>query len=347
MKLVFILPGTINSGGVRVISVIGQSLLDRGHEVRLLYRTPDLTISDRVRNITLELLYWRSPNWINQFRGRIDSFCDLDRCRFDADEIIVAVGMAECSRLDLLHSLPNPKVQYLHGSTPYAPDLVTKVLKMSLPKIVVSSYLQELIQERGRGEEVVAIVHNGIDTHEYFCSSPESERDGVGTIYGQHAVKGPETVIAALDRLAALQPEVPLRVFSTDRRPKQISRRIYSRNPTLQRARDLYSRSLVWILGSQSEGFPAPVLEAMACGCAVVATDCGGPRDIIQNGVNGFLVPVGDPGAIVDRVQLLLGDASLRNSMQKRGQETVRRFTWDKCVTELETALELATHACV
>ena len=61
---------------------------------------------------------------------------------------------------------------------------------------------------------------------------------------------------------------------------------------------------------------------------------------MIEDGVNGFLVPVGDASAIVNRVQLLLDDAALRNQMQRRALETVKRFTWDKCVTELERALE-------
>jgi glycosyltransferase involved in cell wall biosynthesis len=73
----------------------------------------------------------------------------------------------------------------------------------------------------------------------------------------------------------------------------------------------------------------------------VVATDCGGPRDIIEDGINGFLVPVGDVDAIVERVQLLLADADIRMRMQARAQETIRRFTWEKCVDELERALHL------
>ena len=277
----------------------------------------------------------------------MQDFTDLAECAFEPDEILVAVGMAECAQLDRVAHLPNVKVQYLHGSTPYAPDLVKKTLALRLPKIVVASYLKDLVQTQGYGEDVVAVVHNGVNRKEYFPSVTESERDGVGAIYGQHKLKDPDTLIRSLDVISSHCPMVPIRVFSTDRRPKEIRRSTYWRTPTLVRSRDIYSRSLVWIVASRSEGFAMPALEAMACGCVVVATDCGGPRDIIQDGVNGFLVPVGDSDAIVDRAQLLLGDASLRTSMQKRGLETARHFTWDKCVTELETALELATHACV
>lgn len=339
MKIAFILPGRESSGGVRCISLVAERLRHRGHLVRLLYRKPNRTLRDWARVIQRRIFYRDAPDWIRQFDGPIQAFEDLTQLRFDPDEILVAVGMAECAELECLNSLPNPKVQYLHGSTPLAPHLVDKALSLRYPKIVVASYLKELVESRGHGEDVRAVVHNGIDPGDYFSSAPESERDGVGTIYGSHPVKGPETAISALNQVARLKPGTPIRVFSTERRPKQIESGSYWRHPSLERAREIYSKSLVWIVASRSEGFAIPVLEAMACGCVVVSTDCGGPRDLIEDGVNGFLVPVGDAGAIVNRVQLLLNDAALRKQMQQRALETVKGFTWDKCVDELERAL--------
>ena len=346
MKIAFIMPGRTSSGGVRCISIIGQRLLDRGHEVRILCRKPERSFRDWCRSLQGKLLYRTAPDWIRQFHGPVEDFDDLTQCAFHQDEVLVAVGMAECAQLDCLESLPKQKVQYLHGSTPLAPELVKRALSLPLSKIVVASYLKDLVENQGRGEEVLAVIHNGVDPLEYFCCAPESERDGVGTIYGIHPGKGPDTVFQVLDRLTAWRPEVPVRVFSTDRRPKQIQRRRYWRNPALQCARDIYSRSLVWIVASRSEGFSMPVLEAMACGCVVIATDCGGPRDIIEDGINGFLVPVGDVDAIVSRVKLLLNDAETCHQMRLRALETVKHFTWDKCVGELEKALDLVTHAC-
>jgi glycosyltransferase involved in cell wall biosynthesis len=339
MKIAFILPGRGSSGGVRCVSLVAKGLRNRGHLVRLLCRKSERTFRDWARTIQGRLLYSAAPDWIQQFDGPVDDFEDLSRFCFEPDEILVAIGMAECAQLGTLDSLPNPKIQYLHGSTPFAPKQVDKVLSLRYPKIVVASYLKELVESRGHGEDVWAVIHNGIEPGDYFCSTPESQRDGVGTIYASHLAKDPETILEVLDRLAKTASETPIRVFSTDRRPKQIPSRSYWRQPTLEHAREIYSRSLVWIVASRSEGFAIPVLEAMACGCVVVATDCGGPRDIIEDGVNGFLVPVGDVDAIVSRVQLLLKDAAMRNQIRLRAQETVRHFTWDKCVSQLERAL--------
>ncbi len=340
MKIAFILPGIESSGGVRCVSLVAQKLRDRGHFVRLLHRKPKRNLRDWGRLIQGKIFYRGAPEWIRQFEGPVEAFEDFSKFHFDPDEILVAIGMAECAQLDVVDSLPNPKVQYLHGSTPLAPKQVDKALSLRYPKIVVSSYLKDLVASRGHGEDVLAVINNGIDPSEYFCSVAEDQRDGVGTIYASAQVKDPETVLSALKQLETIKPETPIRVFSADRRPTQIPANRYRRQPSLAGAREVYSKSLVWIVGSRSEGFPAPVLEGMCCGCVVVATDCGGPKDVIEDGVNGFLVPVGDADAIVNRVKLLLDDDTLRKQMQQRALETVKRFTWDKCVNELEHALE-------
>jgi glycosyltransferase involved in cell wall biosynthesis len=343
MKIAFVLPGNGNSGGVRCTGAAAEMLRKRGHQVRILYAQPRFSVTDWAKAARNRILYAHSPYFLAQFKGPIIAFRKAETCNFRNDEIIVAVGMAVCAQTDLLGSAEHPKLQYLHGSTPWSLEVRKKALNLPIPKIGVATYLKELVEKEGRGE-FLGVIHNGIDTTEYFPSLPESSRNGAGTIYGSHPAKDPKTVIAVLQRLSKLRPDLPLRVFSSDRRPRAISRRIYSRNPTLAEARDIYSRTQVWILASYTEGFPAPVLEAMACGCAVVATDCGGPRDQIVDGQNGFLVPVGDLDQIVNRVVLLLDNPDLRKRIQKNGLQTVRQFTWQKSVDALEATLQRLAH---
>ncbi|GAG69004.1 unnamed protein product [marine sediment metagenome] len=81
----------------------------------------------------------------------------------------------------------------------------------------------------------------------------------------------------------------------------------------------------------------------MACGCAVVATDCGGTRDIIVDGENGFFVEVGDVEQIVDRVKQLLDDVELRKKFVRKSRETVSKFSLDRSINKLErTLIDLA-----
>lgn len=71
----------------------------------------------------------------------------------------------------------------------------------------------------------------------------------------------------------------------------------------------LLSRATVFVLSSRSEGLPARLIEAMALGVPVVATDCAhGPREILRNGRYGTLVPVGDPDALSSALKAALTD---------------------------------------
>ncbi len=77
--------------------------------------------------------------------------------------------------------------------------------------------------------------------------------------------------------------------------------------------------------------FPLSVLEALASGTPVVASDVGGLSEMIADGVNGFLVPAGDPEALRERIDQLLRDAALWRRMSLAARESVlERFTWER-----------------
>lgn len=83
------------------------------------------------------------------------------------------------------------------------------------------------------------------------------------------------------------------------------------------------------------EGLPKVILEAMACGRAVVATDMPGCREAVKNMDNGLLVPPKNVVALADAISFLLGNASLRARMGARGRERVEReFSSDKVCQE-------------
>jgi glycosyltransferase involved in cell wall biosynthesis len=78
-----------------------------------------------------------------------------------------------------------------------------------------------------------------------------------------------------------------------------------------------------FLLSSLSEGISNAVLEAMACGIPVVTTDCGGMREAVTDGVEGFLVPVRDAEAMAVALQRLAGDSSLRQTMGHAGRARI------------------------
>ena len=91
-----------------------------------------------------------------------------------------------------------------------------------------------------------------------------------------------------------------------------------------------YSQGSVLVLPSVEEGLAYVQAQAMACGIPVIATPNTGAEDLFTNNVEGFIVPIRDPGAIRERIQLLLDN---RDTHRKMSEAALRRVQgiggWD------------------
>lgn len=95
--------------------------------------------------------------------------------------------------------------------------------------------------------------------------------------------------------------------------------------------------SSVFVLSSLSEGFGNVLVEAMACRIPVVSTDCDfGPREIIENNKNGFLVPIKNPIAMAEAVLKILNNSDIKNNLIEEGEKRAEDFSAEKITKEYE-----------
>ena len=88
------------------------------------------------------------------------------------------------------------------------------------------------------------------------------------------------------------------------------------------------------------ESFGVVLVEAMAAGVPVVATDIPGYREVVRDDVDGLLVPPGDAGALAGALARVLGDPQLAARLAAAGPERAAAYSWDRVVPQVEAIYE-------
>ena len=340
MKLTFILPGRGFSGGIRCGARMGAELLRKGHDTVILYRKQSLTLGNVLRSVYIRLVVRAPRDWVAQLNGECASFKNLTAELVGKRDIVMAIGPDCVEEMIKLSDECGCKVFYAHGLTLRNSHLREIAWGKKIPKIAVSNYVHQEILRVGIND-VIAVVPNGVDISEYFPDETESNRAAVGTVYSPGVAKDPKTIMSVFAKLHQLRPNIPLACFGSVPRPKELIQTVqYKRLPTVAEARKLYSTCSVWFCASHSEGFGMPLLEAMACGCAAVCTDCGGPNDFLKPGINGIIVEKEAPAKIVEEIIKIIDDKSKQKQLADEAIRTAKMLSWSSAASQMEIALE-------
>lgn len=165
----------------------------------------------------------------------------------------------------------------------------------------------------------------------------EGERERcIHAVGRMDANKNHEMILRAFAALAADFPEVRLVIYGNGecREPLiklseqlGLSERISLPGAVSDVADKIY-RSSVFVLSSYSEGMPNTLIEAMCMGLPVISTDCpcGGPAELIEDGVNGYLIPPGDVKALEERLRMLLSDREKAEKMGRNASKLLEEY---------------------
>lgn len=177
------------------------------------------------------------------------------------------------------------------------------------------------------------VIPTGIDPAPY---GPPAAHEGVVVTYvGRlESVKGVDDFLAAAAPLADEFPRMKVQVagWYPEGHPLVDT---YQRSVAFLGPRDdvpaVLARTDIFVLPSHSEGLSNALMEAMSSSCACVASDVGGNRFLIENGVSGLLFPAGDREALRSHLRRLLHDDAKRKSLGAAARARIDAvFSWEK-----------------
>jgi O-antigen/teichoic acid export membrane protein/glycosyltransferase involved in cell wall biosynthesis len=212
--------------------------------------------------------------------------------------------------------------------------LIRRGLGLSHRLIAVSEALGKRLHELEHGKKV-SVVPNGIETA-VFGVQRASSTGCVRLLFvgAMGRLKGERDLTSALNAVVPFEPSLRVMMLGhgVEKIRPSLERsvawpRIEHLGPVAADQRiSFFKHADIFVLPTYAEGMPVSVLEAMAAGLPVITTPVGGIPELIEDGVEGFLISPGDVQALEDRIALLVGDAKLRQRMGARARLKAQQF---------------------
>lgn len=371
MKIVYCLLGTFNSGGMeRVLANKANYLARAGNEVVIVTtdqqgRPSFFELDARIEQIDLGINY--TANVGRNFLGKFWSYlfkrqqhqkklkslleqlkADITVSMFDHDASFLFKSEDNSKKILEIHFSRYKRLQYGRKG-------VWKLLDVWLSRRdlkIARSYDRFVVltqEDRGYWGDLVNIrvIPNA---HSFnLDETAVLEKSNVVAVGRYDYQKGFDELIAIWSEVHRQHPDWQLSIYGNGPLKEEMKRQIAALGledsvrlcDPVKNIEQVYLQSALLLMTSRYEGLPMVLLEAQACGVPMVSYACKcGPKDIISDGENGYLIPEGERELFSQRIDALIRDVSLRKKMGQVAKLRSEGFSEDKV---MEKWVELFT----
>lgn len=355
MKITFLLPPLSLTGGIKVVAIHAAYLLKAGHTVNV-FAPERATEGFRARlRRFLKTRQWSRGGHGESYLDRLNvphvlvpgSRMLRDEDLPDAD-VIIGTWWQTVDNLQKLSRRKGVPVHFVQGHEIFYPDTMDQVKEVyarNNSKIAVSRWLQAILAS-DYGCAHSHLVENAVDEVYLQAGMPRQRprRRTVGLLFSRAShVKGMDLAIEAIRQLKVARPDLRVVGFAADSVHGHLEIPSYIEidlDPKPERIVEIYQSCDVWISFSRNEGFNLTVVEAMACGTPVVASDVGWPATGIIQGENGYCQPAEDLPVALKRIEQILSmDDDSWRQISHNARHTVVDQTWLRSSQLFEAAL--------
>lgn len=340
IKINIVLPAIGHSGGMNVI-------YNHVRELKLLGN--DVYIYKPVKASNLKRYKYNYINKIHQIYCTFKSLYSFLFSRKSVDDhfvlsikdkyirnadVIIATSWDSAYLVDKLESAKGKKFYFIQGFEVWDnKEMGLNSYKLSLNKIVVSSWINEQLQKCLKLGPF-PIVLSGLDCSCFYNNQKDYKLNGgiIKCLMLNHQLeqKGVIYGIKAFEYVKSKYPNIELRMFGMCKQNELINNYYdYYENPTPNKLRKLYCETDIFIFPSIEEGWGLTPLEAMACKCAIVGTNTGFVLDLGKHGENMMVSEAKDYQSMADNIIELIENAVLRKKISENGYNMIQHYNWN------------------
>jgi glycosyltransferase involved in cell wall biosynthesis len=202
--------------------------------------------------------------------------------------------------------------------------------------IAVSKSVRDELVTHYRYSGRINVIQNGIDTYIFRPEKSTSKDNRKRIIFSGRLIawKGPQIVIRAIPQVLREHEETVFVFSGAGNRDPYVkmlqTMGIHKENYDFHyqdygNMSQFYNSGDLLVLPSLLEGFPMAILEAMACGLPVVASDVGDVAELVRDGETGFLISRGDYRSLADKINKILSDEVLRKRMGENARNLITK----------------------
>ncbi|RPI17927.1 MAG: glycosyltransferase [Ignavibacteriae bacterium] len=354
MKINFIVPEIVRSGGIRVIFDFANRLTNKGHEVTLY--TPVIPFNPFKPSIKFNVFKHQVNFLIKQFWGKpympkhifpycfkIKAVSAINNFFVDNADAIIATSWVSSHYVNKLAKSKGKKFYLIQDYEIWNSNvkLVDKSYTLPLNRIVIAKHLQYFFKEKFGVDSKV--IRYGVNFDFFENKNKTYNNKNKTLLFLDHLLEN-KNAIAAIDTVKMVKqkyPDIIVKGFGIQRFHEIPGFVEFYENPDDVKIKELYCNSDIYIYPTLFEGCPTTPVEAMACKCAVVANASAEIPYYIKNKETGILANPLKKNELFDGVCYLLENEKELQKISEAGSRSVREiFNWDKSVNELEVLLK-------
>lgn len=229
------------------------------------------------------------------------------------------------------------------------PGRVARLLVAADAVVAPSAYLRDALQPFRCD---IRLIPNAIDLSAYPFRPRRGVLPRLVWLRAFHSMYDPALAVRVLAGLRRSYPGAVLSMYGADKDGSLASTRRLAEKLGVadavqfpgavpkQRVGEALAAADIFLNTTQIDNTPVSVIEAMACGLCVVSTNAGGVPHLVRHGVDGLLVPPGQPGLMVEAVRQLLADEALCSRLSLAARERAEQFSWQRILPQWLELLE-------